>query len=111
MTKMAEMFVPPKAEVGQSVVGAWISCIAGRKEIRIHELEKLRAEISDDADVSFPLDGIRIEMPLPISGRSDKSIMATVKTIRSAIQKSFGIVAGLCPVQSSAQIIRVTRAG
>ncbi len=103
---MAEIMFPMHTEIGESVVGAWVS---NPEEIKMGQWKKLHLSLPEASFINFRRTGIKIEVPLSPKDRNKTAILKLAKTIRCAIQQSLGVTAGLCPVRDSTRIIRITR--
>ena len=103
---IAEVLYPMHTEIGESVVGAWVS---NPGEIKTWQWERLHALLPQASFINFRRTGIKIEVPLSPGSRNRTAINKQVKAVRGAIRKSLGVTPGLCPVRSSTRIIRITR--
>lgn len=107
-TMMAEVLYPIHSEIGGSKIGAWIS---GAGKVSGNQRKKLQALLPSFADVRYRLGTFRIEVDVPRELQRKAAIHKLAKTIRSAILKGLGVKAGLCPVESSARVLDLTRRG
>ena len=105
---MAEVAYPILPEIGVPKVGA---LILGAGEVPGSKREKLEKLLPPGADLWYRKGTLRIEIDVPPGQRGKMSIHKLAKTIRSAISKSLGVRAGLCPVASSAKVLELVRKG
>ena len=104
---LAEVLHPAHVERGFSIVGA---CVLNAGKISAKQMRQLSTELPD-ADITFDKNGLKIEVELPGGSRSKRDIFAFSREISRAIRRSLGVMSGFCPVESTQQILRVTRAG
>lgn len=108
-TMVARVLYSAHAEIGESRIGAWISG-AGNKKIR--QGKKLSGLLPKDAEIRYGRDGtLLIAMDVPRGKRGKDAMHKFAKEIQSAIQKDLGVLPGLCPVTSSAEILKLMRGG
>ena len=108
MKTAAEVLYPAHNEGGTSTVGAWIS---GVGDATIRQAKKLQKLLPSNAGTRLVYRSGTLQMEVDIpGGQHDRiSILKFARNIRSAILKSLGVKAGLCPVASSVQIRDVVR--
>lgn len=105
---VAEILYPPHLEGGKSFVGA---CVLNAGQMTAKQRRALAKALPPEADVIHHDDLLRIEIELPAYGKTRRGIKAAARQIFKAIRASMNILADFCPVNSSRQILLVTRRG
>lgn len=105
---MAEVAYPVFSEIGISKIGA---LVLGAGEVPGSKMKKLGELLPPEADLWYRNGTFRIELDVPRERRSKAAMHRLAILVRSAISRSLGVKAGLCPVRSSSKVLDLVRRG